>query len=373
MAGNPSTQEVRKALLFMPDISGFTRFVNETEILHGQFIIQELLEILLDSNQLNLEVSEIEGDAIFFYRPGAKPSISDLLAQVESMYSNFHQRLKLYDKQKICHCGACQLATALKLKIIVHYGEISQYTVKEHRKLFGRDVIVIHRLLKNSVPDDEYLLMTAACLESEATISARPWFRPERGSESYDAGEVDYYFSALTELKEAVPAPRLPALELSSKAGIAFSDEDLIMAELGPVFNAVFDLEQRTAWMDGVRSIEILNHEKINRRGTRHRCVTDGRNAPIVVTESAKLSEDLIELVEMDATGMGGCRYRLANDRPGATKVKVEVLVKNNLVTRLLFNLLMKNKLRKQVRQSLLNLKRYCHRPVAVPGDLVSA
>ena len=33
-----------KGLLFIPDISGFTRFVNETEIDHSRLIIQELLE-----------------------------------------------------------------------------------------------------------------------------------------------------------------------------------------------------------------------------------------------------------------------------------------------------------------------------------------
>lgn len=74
----------------MPDISGFTKFVNETEILHGQHIVQELLEILIDSNNLNMQVNEIEGDAILFFRPGEKPSMEKLLKQVETMYFNFH-------------------------------------------------------------------------------------------------------------------------------------------------------------------------------------------------------------------------------------------------------------------------------------------
>ena len=36
-----------KGLLFIPDISGFTRFVNAVEIEHSRFIIQELLETLI--------------------------------------------------------------------------------------------------------------------------------------------------------------------------------------------------------------------------------------------------------------------------------------------------------------------------------------
>ncbi len=35
------------ALIFTPDISGFTRFVNETEIQHSQHIIEKLLEVIL--------------------------------------------------------------------------------------------------------------------------------------------------------------------------------------------------------------------------------------------------------------------------------------------------------------------------------------
>ena len=54
-----------KSLLFVPDITGFTKFVNNTEIDHSQHIISELLENIIDSNQLDLEVSEIEGDAVF--------------------------------------------------------------------------------------------------------------------------------------------------------------------------------------------------------------------------------------------------------------------------------------------------------------------
>jgi hypothetical protein len=57
---------VQPALLFMPDISGFTEFVNSTEITHAQSIIQEVLEQIIESNQMSLEVGEIEGDAVFF-------------------------------------------------------------------------------------------------------------------------------------------------------------------------------------------------------------------------------------------------------------------------------------------------------------------
>ena len=71
-----------RGLLFIPDISGFTRFVNEVEIGHSRFIIQQLLDLLIKANEIGLEVSEIEGDAILFYKFGESPALKELYEQV---------------------------------------------------------------------------------------------------------------------------------------------------------------------------------------------------------------------------------------------------------------------------------------------------
>jgi hypothetical protein len=130
-------------LLFIPDISGFTDFVNETEVDHSRYIIQELLETLINSNNLQLQVSEIEGDAILFYRFGQLPTMKELYAQVQMMFENFHRALKYNSARRICQCNACKKADSLTLKVITHTGEFSNYTVKEFNKLIGKDVILI--------------------------------------------------------------------------------------------------------------------------------------------------------------------------------------------------------------------------------------
>ncbi len=38
------------SLLFIPDISGFTQFVQNTEVDHSQHVISELLEVLITAN-----------------------------------------------------------------------------------------------------------------------------------------------------------------------------------------------------------------------------------------------------------------------------------------------------------------------------------
>jgi len=60
-----TSHKIQSALFFIPDISGYTKFINETEINHSTHIITELLEIIISSNILDLKVSEIEGDAVF--------------------------------------------------------------------------------------------------------------------------------------------------------------------------------------------------------------------------------------------------------------------------------------------------------------------
>src|SRR5687768_925313 len=110
-----------QGLLFIPDISGFTRFVNETEINHSRLIIQELLEILINANQIGLQVSEIEGDAILFYKFGEVPELEKLYHQVEKMFCEFHSNIAAYNLRRYCQCKACTAAVDLTLKVITHY------------------------------------------------------------------------------------------------------------------------------------------------------------------------------------------------------------------------------------------------------------
>src|SRR5262245_50514493 len=100
-------------LLFIPDISGFTKFVNETEIEHSSYIIEELLENIINSNQIGLNISEIEGDAILFYRFGKTPSLEEICGQVEYMFRNFQKQIKNYEARRVCQCKACARAINL--------------------------------------------------------------------------------------------------------------------------------------------------------------------------------------------------------------------------------------------------------------------
>ena len=73
-------------LIFIPDISGFTDFVNTTAIEHSQHIISELLEIIIETNYLGFEISEIEGDAVLFYKKDEIPNSEEMIKLSKEMF-----------------------------------------------------------------------------------------------------------------------------------------------------------------------------------------------------------------------------------------------------------------------------------------------
>ena len=203
MADFPGSSNV---LFFIPDIGGFTRFVTETEISHSQHIVSELLELLVDSNEIGLEVSEFEGDAVLFYRAGELPTLDELMAQARRMFLNFHGHLQRREAVRVCQCGACAGMHKLTLKFIAHSGPASTMQVKGHSKFIGKSIIVAHRLLKNTVPEAEYLLVTQDTLDQ---LRGAPVPLPvfEQGSCRYDEiGEVAYRHHPMGDYLRELPA-----------------------------------------------------------------------------------------------------------------------------------------------------------------------
>ena len=342
--------QTQPALLFMPDISGFTQFVSETEVMHSQHIVQELLEILIDSNHLNLQVSEIEGDAIFFYKPGDKPDLKSLLQQVEKMFTRFHAHLKLYEHQRICPCGACKNAVDLSLKIIVHFGDVTGISIKEHKKLFGKDVILLHRLLKNSLNRREYVLFTEGLVNELEHHHLPNWYMPQQASEQYDVGEVRFYFSDLSDLHKTVRVD-LPVYNSSSKTYVAFAEEEVIAAPMEKIFETLITMQRRQKVAGGEK-----DNDAIIKIGEQHPCLIT-RNNNMNVTESVKLEPENIEMVEMNKNGIAGYRYILKKISPEETNLSVQMLIKKNTLYKFVFSIAIKSKMMVRIRQFLANLR----------------
>lgn len=155
------TSSSSTSVIFIPDISGFSKFVSDIEILHGQEIVAELLEEIINADELDFEISEIEGDAVLFYKFGSPIPIEEIYFQSVKTIQRFKQKKMEVQKKRICQCNACSSVNNLSLKFILHFDNIELINIKHFKKLYGKGVIIAHRLMKNSVEDKEYIIFTA--------------------------------------------------------------------------------------------------------------------------------------------------------------------------------------------------------------------
>jgi hypothetical protein len=113
-------------------------------------------------------LQEIEGDAVFLYAadPGPEQGWDSVLQEVSeklaSFFEAFINQLGVGIEATQCPCAICSNADKLGLKIIVHVGEAIFHEGGGRHQVSGPDVILAHRLLKNSVDSKEYLLLTEA-------------------------------------------------------------------------------------------------------------------------------------------------------------------------------------------------------------------
>lgn len=260
---------MEKALYFMPDISGFTKFVNNTEVEHGIHIIAELLELLIDSDTLNLQLVEIEGDALFMFTSKI-PNYKQLLEQTTVMLENFHKHTKSYESKRICNCGSCRTTTNLELKFLAHYGDLAFIKVKNIVKPYGQDVIKIHRLLKNQVPVNEYLLFTNDAYDFYKTQVDETWIKT---SETYDLKSLEYFYKNLESIQKNVQI----TTDYGNVENIENNIPSIILEKIiddnaQNIFTYISELKYRHLWDKEVKKIEF-DENKVNRIGTQHNCV----------------------------------------------------------------------------------------------------
>jgi hypothetical protein len=341
-----------KGLLFIPDISGFTRFVNETEIDHSRLIIQELLEVLINANEIGLEISEIEGDAILFFKYGDPPSLDQLYKQVEKMFREFHRNIVWYDNRRYCQCKACVAAVGLTLKVITHYGEFTEYNVKSFNKLIGRDVIVAHQLLKNDIEQHEYWLITKN-LNEEKPKGPAQWMNWNTSAKQTESGEVPFHYTFLTQLKNEIPADALPALDLSKKVKVLSVCTEY-ETDLITLFHATGDFNFRHRWMEGVVKVEEMSHF-LPRVGMKCRSIMDNGEA-MIYASSYSYNNNGIDFSETEEKSKNITYYSLEKINERKTKLTMSFYLDKNFASVILFKTLRKKKMEAAWQRSLNNL-----------------
>ncbi|MDY7226644.1 DUF2652 domain-containing protein [Hyalangium rubrum] len=154
---------IEKATLLIADIGGYTRFMkhHRYSLVHAQDTVAQLLEAIIDASG-RFKLAKLEGDAAFFYALGDESAFGRQVTHIRRAFLAKRQQLVL---DRMCSCNGCLNVGELKLKFVVHSGEVAFQRVKRLTELAGVDVILVHRMLKNDVPVSEYVLMTDAVRE----------------------------------------------------------------------------------------------------------------------------------------------------------------------------------------------------------------
>ena len=172
-------QRVRSGYLLLADISGYTAFLVGTELEHANAIVRELTTLVRVRLSPPLRFVKLEGDAVFCYADGATFEDGERLVElIETCYFDFSNRLLDMERETTCRCAACASIGLLDLKFVAHYGAYVIDSKDDREDLAGPDVILVHRLLKNTVSDGggprAYAFLTEPCLRGMPSGSTSP-------------------------------------------------------------------------------------------------------------------------------------------------------------------------------------------------------
>ena len=358
---------MKKSLLFIPDISGFTKFVQSTEVEHSLHVISELFDVLIDANTENLQLAEVEGDALFFFKNESIPSLEKLLAQIESMFTAFYSHLKLLEKNRICPCNACATAPKLQLKIIAHCGDLQFITVQNHKKPFGLQVIEVHRLLKNSINSSNYALISSDLAQNVKLPEnyKSKHFDFKQQNDSYDGKQLDYNYSVIDQnTLQLNPFTQTNKVHFDKPPRL--SVEKIFPVSAATLLEYITNYTYRPYWVQGVDNFEFKDNE-VTRLGTEHVCVIGGKHLKFV-TVTKDVKPELLVYGEMTTSpSVVDELYQFYIITPltqGTCKLEIELYWKaNSPIKKLLIFLLVKKAFLKNTIKALDSLYQFVKKP----------
>ncbi|MGI9585353.1 MAG: DUF2652 domain-containing protein, partial [Acidimicrobiia bacterium] len=191
----------QRGCLLLADITGYTKYMSETELAHSQNVIADLLETIVDAIEPTFELSKLEGDAAFAHARADSIGPSMMMDTVEAAYFAFQKRLRDIAHSTTCECDACILIPNLDLKFFIHDAEYIVQRIARSEELTGPDVILIHRLAKGTsgakINAPAFAVYTRATLDSMAMDPSVLGFVAH--TESFDdIGDIEVFVQDLT-------------------------------------------------------------------------------------------------------------------------------------------------------------------------------
>lgn len=158
------------ACFLIADISGYTQFLAAAELEHAQDIIADLMDTMVRGLKPPFRLAKFEGDAVFLYAPGEALDGALMIDTIDAAYLRFRRRLRDIRQASSCECRACAAMGGLDFKFVAHHGAMVKQRMGGREELAGRDVILVHRLLKNEAKErlggHAYALLSDDCIRA---------------------------------------------------------------------------------------------------------------------------------------------------------------------------------------------------------------
>lgn len=264
---------IERGCLTIGDIAGYTKYLAGVELEHSQDVIADLMNVLVRQMRGLLHLAKLEGDAVFCYAHDDDTDGSTLMAMIESCYFAFARRLRTIDRHTTCECNACRLIPTLNLKFLVHHGQYVIHDVAGNQELVGRDVILVHRMLKNSFTKRTgirgYSMATEPCVRHYGLDPARLGLL-EHVEDYDDVGEVHAYVVNLEARWKA--EQERGAVYVAPGEGLALAEIDL-PAPPAIVWHYMTAPDKRVLWQPDTVRVDERAPSGVRGVGTQNHCV----------------------------------------------------------------------------------------------------
>jgi hypothetical protein len=271
--------KAESACFAIADISGYTHFVSGVELDHAQDIIADIMDTLVRALRPPFRLAKFEGDAAFVYALADKMDGSALQDSIEQAYLAFRKRLRNIRQASSCECQACGRMQSLDVKFVIHHGEFIRQKMAGREELAGRDVILVHRLLKNDVAKTfgphAYALYSDACVQAMGIDPAAQG--PSEHAEAIEhIGDTKCWVS---DLEQAWARETETARSLVQRTGAFMIMERDFAAPRQAVWDLVTSPQHHARWQQSDGVVENTAHGRRG-AGTQNHCL-HGKDAVI--------------------------------------------------------------------------------------------
>jgi len=162
-----------------------------------------------------------------------------------------------------CQCAACRNMSRLDLKLFVHFGDYAEQSIAGRTELGGPEVIVVHRLMKNTIREATGVRAYAAFTEAAVAAISVPEFFADRPHH--------------TELIEQLGDCELTIIDMQplwqdrrGRETVVVPEDDIwvedVVGEIAVppdrAWHLITDPQRRSEWMHGIEAMTRTNTDR---------------------------------------------------------------------------------------------------------------